>query len=545
MRDEEISDQNLRRDDDVIAKEVSPSLTDAGHSVQPASSLIPHPSSLTVWLDRIILFWLFALAVSAPHSIAATQVAWACGLIVWAVRFLIPARPPLYRTPLDYALLGFFILTMISSFASYDADVSIGKLRGASLFTIVYLVAENVTSRRVLRWLTFALIASCMVNVVYTVGERLAGRGVKVQGVSESSPLYGAGVRSGDTLLEVDGRALRNPEELLAALSSVSGGKEGGAAARVRIYRYEWMPTFDVPRGRLLRGETTLQKLGIEGWSRGRDWRASGFYGHYTTYAEALQLITSLVLGLLIALRRWRTRNALWLLLALAGLSVALLLTVTRASWLAFLVSAAVIVLVGASRRTALVLAACALPVVLTGLFVLQQKRNVSFFDPKDDSINWRKTVQREGLELLLSKPRHLLVGVGMDSIKRHWREWGLFENGRIPMGHMHSTPLQLALERGVPTLILWLLLLALYARMLWRALRRQRVDGWVERGILLGSLGGLAGFFTSGLVHYNLGDSEVAMVFYFIMGLALVVEREARPEKTNLQLDQSRIKQG
>jgi uncharacterized membrane protein YuzA (DUF378 family) len=42
----------------------------------------------------------------------------------------------------------------------------------------------------------------------------------------------------------------------------------------------------------------------------------------------------------------------------------------------------------------------------------------------------------------------------------------------------------------------------------------------------LLGALGGLAGFLSSGLVHYNWGDSEVIMVFYLIMGLAFVVER-------------------
>jgi O-antigen ligase len=226
-------------------------------------------------------------------------------------------------------------------------------------------------------------------------------------------------------------------------------------------------------------------------------------------------LIASLVLGLLIALREWKTRGAVLLVLALAGLCVALLLTVTRASWLAFLLSASLIVLVGArSRRTILILAACAVPVILTGLFVLQQKRNVSFFDSKDDSINWRKTVQREGLQLLVSKPRHLLVGVGMDSIKRHWREWGLFDNGRIPMGHMHSTPLQLAVERGVPTLVAWLVLVGLYARMLWRGVRSMDAGEWVERGIMLGALGGLVGFFASGLVHYNFG---------------LVVEREAR----------------
>ncbi|HEX8775816.1 MAG TPA: O-antigen ligase family protein [Pyrinomonadaceae bacterium] len=484
----------------------------------PPSAFILHPC-----------FWVFALALAAPHSIAATQIAWACGLLVWVVRLMMRPRPPLYRTPLDYALLGFFILTMISSLASYDQDVSIGKLRGASLFTIVYLVAENVTSKRVLRFLAFTLIASCMINVVYVLGERAVGRGVKVEGLSHASPLYAAGVRDGDTLLEVDGRALHNPEELLRALAGEAAAEEA-RPAKVRIYRYEWMPTFDVPRAKLLEGTTTLARLGVGGWSRGRDWRAAGFYGHYTTYAEALQLIASLALGLLIALGRWKTKSAALLMIALAGLSLALLLTVTRASWLAFLLSASVIVLLGASRRTALILAACALPLVLTGLFVLQQKRNVSFFDPKDDSINWRKTVQREGLQLLTSKPRHMLVGVGMDSIKRHWREWGLFENGRIPMGHMHSTPLQLALERGVPTLIMWLVLLGLYARTLWRGLRRRaEVDGWVERGIMLGALGGLVGFFASGLVHYNFGDSEVAMIFYLIMGLALVVEREAR----------------
>ena len=116
-----------------------------------------------------------------------------------------------------------------------------------------------------------------------------------------------------------------------------------------------------------------------------------------------------------------------------------------------------------------------------------------------------------------------------MDSIKGHWREWGLFDNGRLPIGHMHSNVLQIALERGVPALIAWLILLGIYGRMLIGLLR---TDGLNEvRGIPLGALGGLVGFFTSGLVHYNWGDSEVVMVFYLIMGLSLVVHRIVRGE--------------
>jgi O-antigen ligase len=501
-------------------------------------------SRAAVWLDRIVVFWLFVFALSAPHSIAATQVAWSAGLLFWAARFVVRPRPRLFRTPVDYALLGLFILTFISSLLSYDADVSIGKLRAASLFTIVYLVAENVRSNRVLRLLALTLIVSCMVNVFYAFGERVVGRGLKVEGVAGVSPLRSGvfvaedgretltPIQDGVTILEVDGKPLRSPDQLVAALGDTA--KNG--AALLRIYRVEWMPTLRVARGQLLERSTALEKLGLTSWGRGRDWRAAGFYGQYVTYAEALQLIASLVLGLFIALRKKRSRQGALLAVAFAGMCGALLLTVTRASWLALLLSAFVITLVGMSRRAMLIsrrammiTVGLALPLVVAGLFVLQQQRQVGFYDQNDQSITWRETVWREGFDLLTASPRHMLVGVGMDSIKRHWREWGLFDNGRIPVGHMHSTPLQLAVERGIPVLLVWILLLAVYAGMLWRLARDAKVEGWIERGIVLGALGGLVGFISSGMVHYNLGDSEVAMIFYFIMGLSLVVERLSR----------------
>lgn len=481
-------------------------------------------SSLALWLDRLIIFWLFVMAAFAPHSIAVTQGAWLCGLIVWAARLLFPPRPRLRRTPVDLALLGFVALTLLSSLFSYAPDISLSKMRAVGLFIIVYLVAENVTSARVVRLLVLTLLASCMVNVLYTFGERAVGRGVKVEGLSANSPLYAAGVRDGDTILKADDMKVREPEELARALDSTADG----STVRLQVYRFEAMPVFDVSRGSLLAGQTATEKLGIGSWSRGRDWRASGFYGHYVTYAEMLQLLGSLAFGLFIAFKRKLSWQGLLLLLSVAAICAALLLTVTRASLLAFMLSALLIVLVGAGRRALVIALACALPLALFGLFLLQQKRNVTFLDPKDDSINWRKTVQREGFNLLVSKPRHLLVGVGMDSIKRYKGEWGLFAGGRIPEGHMHSNLLQLALERGVPALLCWLLLLFIYARMLWRLARSPNVTGWIERGLILGALGGLAGFFTSGLVHYNFGDSEDVMILYFIMGLALIVEREA-----------------
>jgi O-antigen ligase len=505
-------------------------------NARPRSSEIT-PGPLGLWLERALVGALFLVVIAAPNSIAATQAAWFLGLVFWVLRFAVWPRPKLDRTPLDYPMFGFFLLTSLSSFLSYSPIVSIAKLRAACLFTIVYLFAENIRSRRVLRALAIALVAACMLNVFYTFAEYAMGRGVKVAGVTANSPLNSAQlvsreriqavpILSGDTLEEIDGQPLRSPEELAEALRSPRKDP-----AKIRVYRVEWVAVLEVPRGRLLAGASPEERLGIQRWTRGRDWRATGFYNHWTTYAESLQLIASLAVGLLVALPRKWSRNGLLLAVAIAGMVVALLLSVTRASWLSLLVSAAWITALSLSRRALLIVGACALPLVLVGLFVLHQKRNVGFFDQKDDSIAWRQKVWQEGFHLLTSNPRHLLVGVGMDSIKGHWREWGLFENGRLPMGHMHSDYLQIALERGVPALIVWLMLLAAYARTLWRVRRRVPAENWIEKGIVLGALGGLLGFMLSGMVHYNWGDSEVVMILYLIMGLSLVVEREFREQ--------------
>jgi O-antigen ligase len=489
-----------------------------------------------MWLERATLGFLFLFVIAAPNSIAATQTAWMLGLLFWVLRFTVWPRPKVDRTPLDYPMFGFFVLTGLAAFLSYEPVVSIGKLRQASLFTIVYLFAENVRSRRILRALVIVLIAACMVNVCYTFGQYAFGSGVKVYGVSGNSPLNDAKrvlraktetipILSGDTLEEIDGRPLRSLQDLVEALNR----SPQAGPAKIKVYRVEWVAVLEVPRGQLHAGATPEEQLGIERWTKGRDWRATGFYNHWTTYAESLQLIASLTIGLFIALPRKRSRNGALLALAIVGMGVALLLSVTRASWLSLLVSATLITALNVSRRMLIVLGLCALPVILAGLFVLQQKRNVGFFDQKDDSIVWRQRTWHDGFHLLISNPRHLLVGVGMDSIKAHWREWGLFDNGRMPMGHMHSDYLQIALERGVPALIVWLILLGTYARSLWRVRRRVPNEDWMERGIILGALGGLVGFMCSGVVHYNWGDSEVVMIFYLIMGLSLVVERQTR----------------
>src|SRR5690348_16964571 len=189
---------------------------------------------LAWWCERAIAGCIFLIAVFAPHSIAATQTAWLLGLFFWVLRFAAYPRPVLFRTPVDYWLLGFFVLSGVSGVFSYSPFVSIGKMRAASLFTIVYLVSQNVRSLRLVHLLALTLVGSCMINVLFTAGEFALGRGVKVQSVSAESPLAKAVFRTrtvkqptpivaGDTIWKVDNKSIGSPDELVAALAGGTG----------------------------------------------------------------------------------------------------------------------------------------------------------------------------------------------------------------------------------------------------------------------------------------------------------------------------------
>src|SRR5215218_5962073 len=168
------------------------------------SSFIVQRSSFPAWSERATVGCLFLYAAAAPHSIAGTQTAWLLAMLCWVVRLCVRPRPVLFRTPADPWLLGFFVLTFLTALTSYNPEVSIGKLRAASLFTVVYVTAQNVRSPKVLRALVLTLVVSCALGLVHTFGVYARGRGVKLQALAADSPLRAVGFVEGDTLFSVD-----------------------------------------------------------------------------------------------------------------------------------------------------------------------------------------------------------------------------------------------------------------------------------------------------------------------------------------------------
>src|SRR5205085_8969378 len=113
-----------------------------------------------------IIFSLVMYALFAPHSIAITQGSFLLGLVAWAVQMAANRRFEIRRTPVDLALLGFFACCVISSFLSYDQIVSVKGLRSPAFFLAFYFVSSKVTSARMVRLLTMAIIVSCAANIV-------------------------------------------------------------------------------------------------------------------------------------------------------------------------------------------------------------------------------------------------------------------------------------------------------------------------------------------------------------------------------------------
>src|SRR5205814_6215170 len=116
-------------------------INDRGHEEIIRQNQNVAPGPLGVWLERAIIGAMVLFVIAAPNSIAATQAAWLLGMLFWVVRLFVWPRPKLDRTPIDYPIFLFFVLTGLSAFLSYEPSVSIGKLRAASLFLIVYLFA--------------------------------------------------------------------------------------------------------------------------------------------------------------------------------------------------------------------------------------------------------------------------------------------------------------------------------------------------------------------------------------------------------------------
>lgn len=489
------------------------------------------------WFERLSFFFILLLAIAAPHSFQLSQIAYLAAAVFVILRLTVGPSSAFRFTWLDACLLGFFLWTVITALVSYAPEVSIPRLRLVGIFSVFYIASAAIRSFRAVYFLVCVLLLSSAVNVFWTPVERIFGRGVEIEAMRMDGLLAKSGFEPGDVLLAVDGKKINSPQDLSRAVNE-------NETVTVKYQNLEFYYDEVLTRANLTQNDLTDPDLGITKWKRSRNWRAAGFYGHYASYADSLLLIGSLLLGIFVAVFFWNggsgsSRKFTSLpvyIVGIAGFAVSLVLTATRAHQFAALVSGFVIVLLGAARKWLVTFILIAIPVAIVGGLVLQNTRKVNYLDTEDTGNRWRQTIYREGLELWTKSPRNFIFGVGMDSVNVRSKEWGLYGEGTLPRGNFHSMALQVAVERGLPGLLLWMSIMLCYIGTLFRAVRSEtgaRVEkrtgniipdysSVLNRGIWLGCIGGSIGVCISGLVHYNFAEREVIVLFYFLMALSV-----------------------
>jgi O-antigen ligase len=127
---------------------------------------------------------------------------------------------------------------------------------------------------------------------------------------------------------------------------------------------------------------------------------------------------------------------------------------------------------------------------------------------------------------------RHPVLGLGPGGVKREYESYALPEAVKKRTSHVHSTPLQILVERGVLGLAAWLWIWAAFIAKGIGLLRRRPQDAARERALVVGSLAAIVGFLVAGLSEYN---SEVVMVAWALMALPWVADVK-EPRESSLR---------
>ena len=240
--------------------------------------------------------------------------------------------------------------------------------------------------------------------------------------------------------------------------------------------------------------------------------RPQGALGHYMTYSGLLVLVICAAVGRLL----FDVRHCAWAAIVMPSLAAAIALTFTRSAWVG--VAAGVTVLFVLKDRRLLAL----LPIIAILFVVLApariNARMYSMFDMHDPTTRDRVAMLREGRAMIADHP---LTGVGPNMVERVYAQY------RDPLAiekvnpHLHNVPMQIAAERGLPALAIWLWFVGTVVWDLWRKLRTSR-----HRFLAATALAATAGMLSAGLFEHNFGDSEFLMLFLVLLTLPFAADR-------------------
>jgi len=247
--------------------------------------------------------------------------------------------------------------------------------------------------------------------------------------------------------------------------------------------------------------------------------RSVGTRAHPLTYAEGLLFPLGYTLSVLAVRRSFSWKWALGQFLVL----LALVFSKSRGPWIAASAMVFVVCLLNRDivfyKRLALIY----IPVALCFFAPSMRARAFSITNNKYDSNSERLEMWQAGRRMIQDHP---LLGVGTGTMTQESGSYQLAARRREgPWGHLHNTYINIAAERGLLGLAAFLIFILALASELWEGYQASNADEDSKIIILTGLLC-LVGWLVAGLTETVVHDSNVLMMFYFVMGLALAASR-------------------
>jgi O-antigen ligase len=108
----------------------------------------------------------------------------------------------------------------------------------------------------------------------------------------------------------------------------------------------------------------------------------------------------------------------------------------------------------------------------------------------------------------------HPFVGVGPNMVQALYAEYRGPDAVEQINPHLHNVPMQIAAERGLPALGVWLWFIAVVLFDLVKEFRRG------DRMLAAAAMAAMAAALSAGLFEYNFGDSEFLMMLLLLITL-------------------------
>ena len=453
-------------------------------------------------------FLLFALILPFGYATPILNASLLLVLFGWVGRICHERRFEWKRTPLDIPIAAFLLLALIASlFAPHPATSSLGYFW--KLLRAVLLFYAVVHSRLGHRWrhliiaFVFAGGLSSILGLYYYAAGTHMGTAymfdveARLERHFSDAVHHNEGVKVSEDLRQVyekNGRRLSRNALIL------SSNKYG-----------DWLIVDkDQDRKYVVRkSEGQLKIYMIEP-------RLAGTFKMPNDLGAYLVIVLPIAIGYFVA--SWRTPQN-WKFIAVLGICLCtmganLVLTLTRAAWIG--VFAATLYIAIYFQRKLLwgllviaLLSPFLMPQAVKDRFEVMRQRPSGFMSERPQ---WWKTSTQ-----LIAK--HPITGIGLGRFRHEYQLHAPAGFHHKPY-HAHNIYLHIAVEQGIPSLILFLGILFLIFRQLFAL--RKRDDFWCS-GLFIGG----SGFLISALV-YGLADQILhqrpLLIFWFLVGLVFYV---------------------